>query len=247
MSISDKTRKILWAKSGNRCAICRRELVIDATTANDDAVVGDECHIVSAKLQGPRFDDHYSSGRIDDSDNLILLCRVHHKMIDDQCATYTVETLKTLRSKHEEWVSERLASAPRMMSIVIQPPEGGPSPQLPRVFSGQALGAIIGNACGYAFTHDDLCSESEVEMLATFFQELQDWGDLWEDLEAGDQVRTRYRLDSMLRELEAEGFLVFGMRDVHTLEGGLTPPSEFPIARLRAVRVCSSGTSAGAS
>ena len=25
MSISDKVRKDLWAKSGNRCAICRKE------------------------------------------------------------------------------------------------------------------------------------------------------------------------------------------------------------------------------
>jgi hypothetical protein len=59
-------------------------------------------------------------------------------------------------------------------------------------------------------------------------------------------VRTRYRLDSMLRELEAEGFLVFGNRDVHTLEGGLTPPSDFPIATVRAVRaVSSSGASNG--
>lgn len=236
MPISDKTRKILWARSGNRCAVCRRELVIDATT-DDESVVGDECHIVSGRPQGPRFDDQYWADRIDDADNLILLCRVHHKMVDDQCVTYTVETLRELRSKHEEWVSDRLASAPRMRSIVIRPPDGGPAVGLSRVSSGQALGAIIGNACAYSFTHDDPRSESEVELLASFFQDLQDWGDLWDDLDAADQVRTRYNLDSMLRELETEGFLVFGTRDVHTLEGGLTPPSDFPIAGVRAVRV----------
>lgn len=237
MAISDKTRKILWARSGNRCAVCRRELVIDATVTDDNSVVGDECHLVSGRPRGPRFDGQYSSDGIDDADNLILLCRVHHRMVDDQCDTYTVETLKALRSKHEQWVSHRLSSTPRVTSIVIRPPEGGPAAQLPRVFSGQALGAIIGNACAFSFTHDDPRSEAEVELLATFFQELQDWGDLWNDLDAGDQVRTRYRLDVMLRELESEGFVVFGARDVHTLEGGLTSPSDFPIARVRAVRM----------
>jgi hypothetical protein len=246
MAISDKTRKILWARSGNRCAVCRRELVINATAADDESVVGDECHIASGRPQGPRFDDQYPSDRIDDADNLILLCRVHHKMVDDQCVTYTMEALRALRSRHERWVSDRLASAPRMMSIVVRPPEGGPATRLSRVFSGQALGAIIGNACAFSFSHDDPRSESEVELLATFFQELQDWGDLWDDLEAGDQVRTRYRLDSMLRELEAGGFLVFGTRDIHTLEGGLTPPNDFPVATVRAFRVVSSsGASAG--
>ena len=237
MAISDRTRKILWARSGNRCAVCRRELVIDATTPDHESVVGDECHIVSGRLHGPRFDDQQSSDRIDDAENLILLCRVHHKMVDDQCVTYTVETLRSLRSKHEEWVSDSLASAPRTMSIVIRPPEGGRAARLVRVFTGEALGAIIGNASAFSFTHDDPRSESEVELLATFFQELQDWGGLWDDLEAGDQVRTRYRLDSMVRELEAEGYLVFGIRDIHTLEGGLTPPSDFPIATVRAIRV----------
>ena len=48
MAINDKTRKVLWGRSGNRCAICRRELVLDATTVDDVSVVGEECHIVSA-------------------------------------------------------------------------------------------------------------------------------------------------------------------------------------------------------
>jgi hypothetical protein len=137
MAISDKTRKVLWARSGNRCAVCRRELVIDATTSDDESVVGDECNTVSGRPQAPRFDDEYPSDRIDDADNLIQLCRVHHKMVDDQCVAYTVETLTALRSKHEEWVSDRLASAPRIMSIVIRPPEGGPATRLSRVFSAE--------------------------------------------------------------------------------------------------------------
>ncbi|HWP60610.1 MAG TPA: hypothetical protein VNL14_22135 [Candidatus Acidoferrales bacterium] len=66
MAITDKTRKILWGRSGNRCAMCRRELVVEATPTDDESVVGDECHIVSGKGQGPRYDAGFSSDRLDE-------------------------------------------------------------------------------------------------------------------------------------------------------------------------------------
>ena len=39
MSITLKTTKILWGRSGNRCAICRSVLVEDAVHDDDDALV----------------------------------------------------------------------------------------------------------------------------------------------------------------------------------------------------------------
>ena len=54
MDISDKIRKILWARPGNRCAICKQELVIGETPNDSDSVVGDECHIAAENKGGPR-------------------------------------------------------------------------------------------------------------------------------------------------------------------------------------------------
>jgi hypothetical protein len=108
MAISDKTRKILWARSGNRCAECRRQLVEEATRADAESVVGDECHIVSGQSQGPRYVASFPAARLDEPDNLILLCRVHHKMVDDQTQTYTVEALQKLKATHEAWVASTL-------------------------------------------------------------------------------------------------------------------------------------------
>lgn len=108
MPISDRVRKILWGRSGNRCAICRHELVVDATTNDDDSVIGDECHIVSSKPKGPRHDATIID--FDDLDNLILLCRIHHKVIDDQVATYSVLRLQQIKEGHEAWVLSSLES-----------------------------------------------------------------------------------------------------------------------------------------
>jgi hypothetical protein len=105
MAITDKTRKILWGRSGNRCAVCRHELLVDATPADEESVVGDECHIISGKCQGPRYGPTFLLNRLDEPDNLILLCRVHHKMVDDQHETYTTEVLRSLKVNHEKWVS----------------------------------------------------------------------------------------------------------------------------------------------
>ncbi|MCP1311300.1 HNH endonuclease signature motif containing protein, partial [Paenibacillus tyrfis] len=103
MSISDKTRKILWGRSGNRCSICRLELIIDETDKDDSSIVGEECHIISGQCNGPRYDPGRSKDEIDSYENLILLCRIHHKMIDNQPETFTETIIKQIKINHELW------------------------------------------------------------------------------------------------------------------------------------------------
>ncbi|MDS3862427.1 HNH endonuclease signature motif containing protein [Thermosynechococcaceae cyanobacterium BACA0444] len=108
MGITDKTRKILWGHSGNRCAICKRELTMDASPGNDESIVGDECHIVARELGGSRNDSSFPANKLNSYENLILLCKIHHKMIDDQVNTYTVETLRKIKKQHAEYVRRGL-------------------------------------------------------------------------------------------------------------------------------------------
>jgi hypothetical protein len=41
MAITSKTRKELWAKSGNRCAICKKELVNQISEDDGSFIIGD--------------------------------------------------------------------------------------------------------------------------------------------------------------------------------------------------------------
>jgi hypothetical protein len=109
MAIADRTRKILWCRSGNRSAFCRRELVEDGTVLSDESVVGDEAHIIGEK---PAARGQFGIGRtdLDEHDNLLLLCKVHHKLVDDQPETYTVEGLHEMKDSHERWVRVRLSA-----------------------------------------------------------------------------------------------------------------------------------------
>lgn len=57
MSVSTVDVKILWARAAGRCSMpdCRRELTPESdNVAAGGIVVGENCHIVAEKADGPR-------------------------------------------------------------------------------------------------------------------------------------------------------------------------------------------------
>jgi hypothetical protein len=64
--------------------------------------VGDEAHIIARKETFTRGDyDSLTPEQRAHYSNLILLCKIHHKQIDDQPASYTVERLREIKAAHE--------------------------------------------------------------------------------------------------------------------------------------------------
>ncbi|WP_149093866.1 HNH endonuclease signature motif containing protein [Paenibacillus terrae] len=231
MSISDKTRKMLWGKSGNRCSICKIELVVEAIKQDVPSVIGEECHIISGQTNGPRYDSNFNKEMIDSYDNLILLCRVHHKMIDDQKETYTADILKQMKSNHEKWVSTRLGEQEKKFEpMKIRRIEENIPDVLPQIFNGKDIISIIDGALGYQFDHDELQSEKHLELISGFFQYIQDLGDLLSEFESGERVKHSYELTRQINELKKHDYYVFGAREVRILEGGRGEPINFPIA-----------------
>lgn len=110
MSISLKTQKMLWGRAASRCAFpdCGIELVMDATETDDESLVGEACHIVARSKDGPRGDSPLTTVQRDKYANLMLLCNVHHKVIDDQPEHYTVLALNQMKQGHELWVKKQL-------------------------------------------------------------------------------------------------------------------------------------------
>lgn len=110
MSISLKTHKMLWGRAANRCAFpaCRRELVTESTLTDDESLIGEAAHIIAKELGGPRGESPLTGEQRDKYENLVLLCRIHHKIIDDQINAYTSNVLRDLKSDHEGWVRSSL-------------------------------------------------------------------------------------------------------------------------------------------
>ncbi len=106
MAITDHTRKVLWARSGARCAVpsCRRKVVAEGVPPDRDTIVGEEAHIYAQSTAGPRGERSDAPVDRDSYDNLVLVCRNCHRVIDDQREYYTPERLKDLKQAHEAWV-----------------------------------------------------------------------------------------------------------------------------------------------
>ncbi|RZK01769.1 MAG: hypothetical protein EOO43_23880, partial [Flavobacterium sp.] len=88
---------------------CRRELVEDESETDDAAIVGDEAHIVAREVDGPRGQSTLTADERDKYNNLVLMCKIHHKVIDDQENTYTVEKLHEIKQKHLDWIAVNLS------------------------------------------------------------------------------------------------------------------------------------------
>jgi len=99
-----KDIKLLWGRSGNRCAICKIELSPDGSIET----IGEIAHIVSQTNTGPRGNDPLPLEERDDYSNLILLCPNHHSKIDKIPDEWPALKLQKIKNDHEKWVSEKL-------------------------------------------------------------------------------------------------------------------------------------------
>jgi hypothetical protein len=88
------------------------ELTVDSAENDDESLIGEACHIVAESPQGARGKSSLTPEQRDKYNNLILLCAVHHKVVDDQHATYSVAELKRMKSEHEAWVKATLSFDP---------------------------------------------------------------------------------------------------------------------------------------
>ena len=236
MTISDKTRKILWGRSGNRCAICRQRLVVDETTVDAESVVGDECHIHSGTQNGPRYDAAVDPRYVDSLDNLLLLCRIHHKMVDDQFETYAADLLRSIKANHEQWVEDKFDEKPDYPSIKVKRLKHEIPERLIPVESGAELFNLVSGCHGSYQDHNDDLNDEEVEIVGGFLQNLKDWVDIAGDLEPIEKVRAKKSLGDELEDLRSKGFLVFAAKERQRLEGGKGEPSDFFVLHVTVTR-----------
>jgi len=232
MAITDRTRKLLWARSGNRCAICKSFLVVEGENEGETALLGQECHLVARSPVGPRGDGERPV-EIDGCDNLILLCANDHRLIDELPDMYTVERLKHAKKSHEAWLAS-IGTQTHLHQVRIRPTSNLSATWLAHVKSSRELIDYVRGACAGDYDHDRLQRRAEVELVGDFLQELQDL-DVYRDLGPRERVRTEFYIDELLEKLEDAGFLAYAGRVENTLEvNGTEQP--WPVAIVRVIR-----------
>jgi hypothetical protein len=93
------TIKRLFAVSGNTCAFPNcTNLLVDVASGKVTARI---CHIKARQPEGPRYDAGQTEAERHAFDNLLLMCPMHHDVIDSDVETYTVERLWEIKAGHE--------------------------------------------------------------------------------------------------------------------------------------------------
>lgn len=112
MPVLEKIKKVIWSKAAAKCSICREDLLINDEAEELTYLVGEVAHIVAEKEDGPRGKSDLDLSARNSERNLLLLCLMHHKVIDDNPSYYSVDRLLEIKNSHENWVSENLANNP---------------------------------------------------------------------------------------------------------------------------------------
>jgi hypothetical protein len=182
-------------------------------------VVGDEAHIVARSPDGPRG-GQLDPAALDEYDNLILVCKTHHKVVDDQHETFTADFLRTLKRVHEQWVRDRLEETSDSHTVVR------------RLSDGRAVWALLDGALSMSVESLDEGTPEVDEALAdlsdAFLQLLNDYLDVIPDIHIQGMSAIR-QAQRTLGELLEHGLVVLGGRRTLAVGGEPWPDAVFVI------------------
>ncbi len=95
---TEGTLKRLFALSRNRCAFPQCPTAIVQPTLT---MTGQVCHIKARSVGGPRYDNNQTEEERHGFGNLILLCSVHHDIVDAEPERFDAELLQEIKEMHE--------------------------------------------------------------------------------------------------------------------------------------------------
>lgn len=235
MAISDATRKVLWARSHNRCAICRALLAVDADSADLPwLILGEEAHIIARKPGGPRGLDGDRT-RLDEYENLILLCADDHKRVDLQPNVYSTADLRARKLAHERWAEEKFAGEAEEPIRLVKAPDEDSIPMQPVATGAAVWDLVAGSGLYFMRSIEDDSDPRASDAADEFLSNARDYGDVSAEILAGgfSAVREAQRsLQEMLMRLWEHDLFVYGRRVTRTLTGGKGAPTPFAVTHL---------------
>lgn len=175
-----------------------------------EALVGEEAHIVSRAGAGPRYGPEPNGG-YDGLENLILLCRICHAIVDAQPATYPIDALRALRDGHVAWVKRRTGSVELLPRLRFTPIPA--DLELTLVASGRQLVDLLSGAEDVSFRHDQPRNADDAALMSEFLKRVEE-----ADMEI-DAIGPHHSVDLshdfqeiLLEQLLPLGIIVLGAR-----------------------------------
>lgn len=119
--IPEKVKLNLWVKAGGRCEYegCNKPLWEDSLTLSkmNAAYIA---HIIADSPDGPRGHETQSEILAKEFSNLMLMCDIHHRMIDkEDVGGHPVERLREMKKRHEKRIDMVTSITENMKSHVL--------------------------------------------------------------------------------------------------------------------------------
>jgi hypothetical protein len=110
----ESTKRILALRAGYRCSYCQR-LTTGPSEEGPMAVasIGVAAHISAASPRGKRYLQAMPRQERSSIENGIWLCANHATLIDRDDSLYTIEALKEIKQRHEEWCKSEVRGPSR--------------------------------------------------------------------------------------------------------------------------------------
>lgn len=121
-AIPASVQSMLWGRAAARCqfAGCNKPVSISEVTL-EDANMAEKAHIRAFSAGGQRADPMYPPTKLNEIDNLMLLCHGCHHLIDQPggAERYSVERLRAMKRQHEDRVDLVTGIVPTLRSHVV--------------------------------------------------------------------------------------------------------------------------------
>jgi len=107
MAISERVKRLLWARSGGFCQnpSCQKDFFVffaDGTITSIEELA----HIIAKSDKGPRSEEKIDIKLKDEYENIILLCPNCHTLVDKNPDQYPVKILKEWKRNHEQRIKD---------------------------------------------------------------------------------------------------------------------------------------------
>lgn len=185
------------------------------------------------------FDKHYPEQELDglaqrEQDGAKVILPVWYNIAEEDVRQHSAWLAGRLAAKWEDGIAvvvEKLLDA----ITAEDDQQAGQWTTEARVHRIQSAGQLIGVFSGtYGFSfHTDDPNADEVQSVAGFQQELQDWSDIWTQMTPDEQTSASVRVGERLTQLHSMGWSVYGRLERRRLPG---MSEEGPIAVVAIIR-----------
>lgn len=83
---------------------------------------------------------------------------------------------------------------------------------LTRLYTGKMIVESFIESIAYKIDYEIPRNSVDAELVSDAIQEIKDWGEIWSDLDIGQQIKASSRLNELISEIEVKGFVLFGLR-----------------------------------